>query len=74
MLQALDEQKSLLERILTSEPTPRIEKLREMYHNLDDWRIATGAPVPIERNPEYDPKEERKAIQLEIQKSRKDRK
>ncbi len=30
-----------------------IEKRRELYRLLQDWRASTGAPVPTELNPEY---------------------
>lgn len=47
------------------------EKLKEMYEDMDAWRIRTDAPVPIERNPEYDLVDERQAISKELQKSNK---
>jgi len=33
----------------------RPDKAKELHKILVDWRRAVGAPVPTERNPEYDP-------------------
>ena len=38
------------------------EKAREMHDKLIAWRESTGAPVPTEANPNYDPQAEATAI------------
>ena len=57
MVQALDERRSLLGRVITSEPTPRIERLREMYLDsrkrlsIDILRIETRVMKETEGEP-----------------------
>jgi hypothetical protein len=36
------------------------EKTQELLTILEDWREATGAPVPVALNPDYIPPDERK--------------
>jgi arylsulfatase A-like enzyme len=38
------------------------ERAKELHESLKAWRTATLAPVPSEKNPEFDPEAERKAI------------
>ena len=38
------------------------EKLAELKKELVDWRKAINAPVPTEKNPDYDPEAEKAAI------------
>jgi arylsulfatase A-like enzyme len=37
-------------------------KTRELFEVLETWREEVGAPVPTERNPEYDPEAEVRAV------------
>lgn len=49
------------ERCNLAEILPR--KTKEMHAMLKAWRKDTGAPVPTDKNPEYDPEAEATAIQ-----------
>jgi formate C-acetyltransferase len=57
MVQSLIERKSLVDRVITSEPTPRIDKLREMYLDsrkrlsIDILRIETRVMKETEGEP-----------------------
>ena len=31
------------------------DKVKQLYKILDDWRKATGAPIPTKKNPDYNP-------------------
>jgi arylsulfatase A-like enzyme len=47
------------------------EKVQELHKIMLYWRARTAAPVPTEKNPLFDPKEENKAIQEQVNKSNK---
>ena len=42
------------------------EKANELYRMLNAWRLRTRAPIPRERNPEYDPDFEKQLTQKMI--------
>jgi len=57
MLQALEREKSLRDRVLTIKPTPRVERLRHKYLDTQDKavidisRIKTGVMKETEGEP-----------------------
>lgn len=38
------------------------QRAKELHENLKAWRTATQAPIPSEKNPDFDPEAERQAI------------
>lgn len=38
------------------------QKVKELYKKLEDWRIKTKAPIPIEKNPNYSQRFEKQKI------------
>jgi arylsulfatase A-like enzyme len=47
------------------------EKLEELHSILKEWRKRTGAPIPDQPNPEFDPEAEREAIRKTLEAARK---
>ena len=52
----------------TNLATERPEKLKELHNRMKAWRKDLNAPVPTEKNPDFDPEIERKAIEQELRK------
>ncbi|WP_299552301.1 sulfatase [Seonamhaeicola sp.] len=47
------------------------EKVKELSHKLNAWRLSMNAPVPNEKNPEYDPVFEMNKIKKVLEKAEK---
>ena len=44
------------------------DKLKELHDRMKAWREDLNAPVPTEKNPDFNPEAERKAIEQELRK------